>query len=419
MKNNSPSKWIKYKLFNFCHINPTVKLETGKKYPFIAMESIEPETRFIGNLPLEEFDGSGTKFETQDTVFARITPCLENGKIAQFNLLNGEKGFGSTEFYVFRGKKDISDSNFLYYLLRTYEIRKHAENSMAGASGRQRADINYIKKVEFLAPLIGTQIRIAAILSTFDKLIKINKLKISILEEISQFLYREWFVEFRFPGYEKVKFVDSELGKIPEDWCISNIEDTGYFKKTPIGINKFGGEKLYYQTSEIEGSSINGEFKKVTYNDRPSRADVEPKINAVYMARMKDTDKLIYFRETNKKDAEEILLSTGMFGYQAKNEYFGYLYSTLNSYRFVQNKNLFATGSTQVSLNDEILKKIKLIFPNEELIKKYSLITNPLLDQILLLLQENKILTSIRDLLLPKLMSGEIDVSKLDIQIDN
>ena len=133
-------------LSDFVHINPATQMEHGQEYPFVEMADIVPGRRYVTARRVRQLCG-GARFEVGDILFARITPCLENGKIAQFVSDNGPKGFGSTEFIVFRARPGLSDAAYIYYLSLTDRVRKPAEKSMAGASGRQRADIEVIRQI--------------------------------------------------------------------------------------------------------------------------------------------------------------------------------------------------------------------------------------------------------------------------------
>ena len=133
-------------------INPRVAIEKGKEYPFIEMGIVEPERRYVQTYQNRIFKGSGARFIVGDTLFARITPCLENGKIVQYQNADGQPGFGSTEFFVFRARPKISDAGFVYYLAKSDLIRKPAEKSMSGTSGRQRADLKSIVDLEVPVP---------------------------------------------------------------------------------------------------------------------------------------------------------------------------------------------------------------------------------------------------------------------------
>ena len=134
------SEWAEKRLEEIVEVNPAVKLTKGVLYPFIDIDKVSPSLRSVINGECKIYDGqSCSKFCNGDTVFSRITPCLENRKIAKVDI-NGQAAFGSTEFYVFRAKEGKSDESFVYYLTSSDAVVLPAINSMTGASGRQRAD---------------------------------------------------------------------------------------------------------------------------------------------------------------------------------------------------------------------------------------------------------------------------------------
>ncbi|MBM3405394.1 MAG: restriction endonuclease subunit S [Bacteroidetes bacterium] len=130
------SEWKEYKFSDFVYINPSVKIPKDQLVSFVEMKDLTDGQRFCKPSQERKLSG-GSKFENGDTLFARITPCLENGKICQVKGLVNSIGFGSTEFHVFRGKPKVSDSNFVYYLCRWSDVRDHAEKNFDGTSGRQ------------------------------------------------------------------------------------------------------------------------------------------------------------------------------------------------------------------------------------------------------------------------------------------
>lgn len=167
--------WKQVKLSDIIDFNPTERLPKGTTAKKVAMEKIEPFTRDIPEFELLEYKG-GTKFRNGDTLMARITPSLENGKTAKVNLLDEDEiGFGSTEFIVARAKKGISDENFIYYLMMSPRVRNVAIKSMVGTSGRQRVQLDVVKNYEILCPTLEKQIQIGRILSAIDDKIENNK----------------------------------------------------------------------------------------------------------------------------------------------------------------------------------------------------------------------------------------------------
>ena len=168
------SEWITQRLSEIVDFNPRESLPKGGLAKKIPMDALQPYCRDIPTYEVTEFNG-GTKFRNGDTIMARITPCLENGKTAQVNILgNDEIGFGSTEFIVFRAKKGISDPDYIYYLVSSPLVRDPSIKSMVGSSGRQRVQTDVVQGLQVPVPPLEEQRKIAGILRTLDDKIKLN-----------------------------------------------------------------------------------------------------------------------------------------------------------------------------------------------------------------------------------------------------
>lgn len=366
----------------------------------------------IGDIPMELVPMSPRELATMcvekgDLLFARQSLVLAGaGKVSIVSEASEKTTFESHIIRV-RLDKNKADPLFYYFYFKSPYSGMRAIVQQCAQSGIRGNDL---RKIIVKYPALDAQQNISHILSTYDDLIDTNQRRIQLLEEAARLLFREWFVYFRFPGYEKAKFEDHDGMQIPAGWDYLPITKVKIFKKTKVGVSVFIDTRQYYQTSEIDGTNLVGSGEEVDYENRPSRADVVPRLNSVYFAKMKDTDKVVYFNKGNAELLEGILLSTGMAGFSTDEKYLAFLFSLLTSYEFVQNKNNYATGATQVSLSDGGLKKIKVIFPKVELIEKYSSIVNPFLEECSYLRAQNKKLAQARDLLLPRLMSGRIEV---------
>jgi type I restriction enzyme S subunit len=246
-------------------INPQVPLKKGSTYSFVEMKDLDNAFKYAIPSTKRELSG-GARFREKDTLFARITPCLENGKICQAKGLENEAGFGSTEFLVFRGKEGVTDTDFVYYLSRSRTVRDHAEANLQGTSGRQRVSAESFDSLFITLPPLSEQKRIAAILSAFDEKIELNRKTNQILEEIAQTIFKEWFIDFNYPGATG-EMVDSPLGPIPKGWEAgrlidialigsgkflkrNGIKDTGY---PVIGAN---GKIGFSETYNLENEAI-------------------------------------------------------------------------------------------------------------------------------------------------------------------
>ena len=166
-------EWKECKLSDIVEINPTESLKKGTVAKKIGMDILQPYCRSIPSYSLEPYTG-GTKFKNGDTIMARITPCLENGKTAKVAVLDdGEVGFGSTEYIVFRAKDGI-DEDFIYYLVCSPLVREPAIKSMVGSSGRQRVQTDVVQNLEIMVPDYEEQKRISGILKSLDDKIAAN-----------------------------------------------------------------------------------------------------------------------------------------------------------------------------------------------------------------------------------------------------
>lgn len=165
---------MKYKLSEIAEFNPRESIKKGLVAKKIAMDKLQPFCRDVPEYEYAEFTG-GTKFRNGDTIMARITPCLENGKTAKVNILeDGEIGFGSTEYIVFRAKENMADEDYLYYLVCSPLVRDPAIKSMVGSSGRQRVQTDVVQNLEIDIPELSIQRKIGALLKALDDKIALN-----------------------------------------------------------------------------------------------------------------------------------------------------------------------------------------------------------------------------------------------------
>ena len=366
--------------------NPTVKLTKGQLYSLIDIDKIEIGRKFVTKKSLVSYSGqSGCKFEDGDTLMARITPCLENGKMAVAKI--EDKGIGSTELFVFRNKEGVTDKEFVYYLFKQQYIRNLAANSMTGASGRQRADLKFVKRIKLNLPLLPIQHRIASILSTYDMLIENNTKRIRLLEKMAENLYKEWFVRFRFPGHEKVEMENG----LPKGWTVEKVKDW---------CRVFTGRKDVNQTKE-DGRYVFFSCSPNTFHSDEFIYDGKAILvagNGSYTGRTRyfegkfDLYQRTYAVVSNKED------DSFMF----------YLYL-----RFKFDFEPMHSGGTRGSAIPYIvmkdLTKYKFLY-KEDIVEEYIKKVKPMFAEIDNLQQQNILLARQRDLLLPRLMSGKLEV---------
>ena len=190
------SEWTKMKLSDIADFNPRETIKKGEIAKKISMDVLRPFCRDVPYYTEESFSG-GTKFRNGDTIMARITPCLENGKTAQVSILNdGEVGFGSTEYIVFRAKEGIADKDYLFYLVCSPEVREPAIKSMVGSSGRQRVQTDVVKNLVIEVPPLAEQEKIGSFLKLIDDKIALNDRINKNLEQQAKAVFKSWFEDF-------------------------------------------------------------------------------------------------------------------------------------------------------------------------------------------------------------------------------
>jgi len=213
------------KLSDIAAINPSRKVKKGDSVPFIEMAALPVSGRDISPSAVATriAKSAGAHFQNGDTLLARITPCLENGKTAQVNALpEGAIGEGSTEFIVLCGH-DRADNDFVYYLCRDPRFRDFAISRMEGTSGRQRVAWQSIASYEFDLPQPKIRRTAAKILATIDDRIDNLHQTNTTLEAIAAALFKSRFVDF--DGVPPEEMQESELGLIPKGWRVTSLSD--------------------------------------------------------------------------------------------------------------------------------------------------------------------------------------------------
>jgi type I restriction enzyme, S subunit len=264
-------------------------------------------------------------------------------------------------------------------------------------------------------PPLPTQQKIAKILSNYDNLIENNLKRIELLEESVRLTYEEWFLRFRIDG-KKLDINPST--DLPFRWEKKSVTECDTFKQDKRKIKEFEGEKNYYATADITRTAITADGEKINWSNKPSRAQIKPNNNTVWFARMSNTYKVLCFNNKNISLQDSSVISSGFAGFKARNDLcLPFLYFTINSKFFHELKDLYATGATQVSLNNDSMSFIKIIEPSEDLVEEFGNRTLLLIEAISVLRSKNELLKEARDILLPRLMTGMIDTDDMDIAV--
>ena len=418
-----PPGWRELAFSDAVLVNPSVRLSRGDTYPFVDMASVNGDRKPAMATEQREFKGGGSRFQRGDTLMARITPCLENGKIAQYVPMDSVgEAHGSTEFVVIRGRPEVSDTDYSYYLTKWDGVRQYAISQMTGTSGRQRVPTEALNHLEIPLPPLEEQRAIAHVLGTLDDKIELNRRMNETLEAMARALFTSWFVDFE-PVRAKMdgrwrrdkslpclpadlydlfpdRLVPSQLGDIPEGW---EVKALGEFAQVvygaPFASAKFNeaGDGLplirirdlatHNPTVFTDEQHPNGTLIKpgdiVVGMDGEFRAHIW-KGTAAWL-----NQRVCHFRPhsgTPRSFLFEALIGPLSYFERAK------------------------VGTTVIHLGKTDIDSIMLLSPPSELLSPFDSFTEPMVDQIVANAAQNQGLAEQRDVLLPSLVSGEVRV---------
>ena len=393
-------EWKSMKLSDIATFNPAEQMKRGAVAKKVPMDKLVPFCRDVTEYSIEPYNG-GTKFRNGDTVMARITPCLENGKTAKISFLDeGEVGFGSTEYIVFRAKADMADPDYLYYLICSPAVREPAIKSMVGSSGRQRVQTDVVKNLEICVPSLHEQQKIGSLLRSIDDRIELNRRINNNLEQQAMALFKSWFIDY-----------EPSDGQSPTTWKSGILGDFVEIKRggSPRPIQNFlsdsGLHWLKISDATCISSPFINEIKEYIIEDGLKKTVFLKAGNLVLsnsatpgLPKILDIDTCIH-------DGWLYFPSS-----KFSNEYL-YLY-----FKHIRD-NLVALGNGSVftNLKTDILKNYPTNLPTDDVLGKFDEVIKPMFSMILSKTRESKRLMEVRDSLLAKLMSGELDVSDIEL----
>lgn len=401
------SEWKILTLEEAITINPHRILPKGTEAPFIAMEDLLPAQRLVKAKQMREYIGSGSRFMNGDTLFARITPCLENGKTAFVSGMPHDViGHGSTEFVVMSGKEGISDNLFVYYLVRDPNFRSYAIQRMEGTSGRQRVPISALSRLTVDLPPLPEQRAIAHILGTLDDKIELNRRMNQTLEAMAQALFKSWFVDFE--PFRDQGMQDSPLGEIPVGWRVVTVGELGEIVcgKTPPTADKenYGGNIPFITIPDMhENVFITSTATHLTEKGAATQPKkLLPRLSVCVSCIA--TPGLVSITSVPSHTNQQI---NSIICNPETSPYWCYLSMTGIRQEIITGG---AGGSATLNLNKGAFSKLQVLKPDNETMKRFHNTVEPVFSRILSNDLESRTLASIRDSLLPKLVSGEIRI---------
>jgi len=393
--------WKEIELEEYVEVNPRISLAKHTLATKVAMECVEPFSKKIARYEIDEYKG-GVKFRNGDTIMARITPSLENGKTAKVDILKDDEiGFGSTEFIVLRAKDGKTDPDFVYYLAVSPELREVAIQSMTGSSGRQRVQTDVVKQFPFLFPPLPEQKAIAEVLSSLDDKIDLLHRQNKTLEAMAETLFRQWFVE---PARRR----EIEGGEADESWEEVKLGQFVFTNSNSIGKSYNQSNIQYLDTGSLNEGNWSP-LQHFNLSDAPSRAKRLTKHNNILYSTVRP-NQLHYGLVRNP--ADNLVVSTGFCVIHCDTISTYFVYYLLIENGMVQYLHSIAEGSTSAypSLKPSDLEAVEFLLPPEIELTKYHKIVDSYWDKIDYNYNQIQTLTNLRNTLLPKLMSGEVRV---------
>jgi len=358
---------------------------------FLRITDIVPELIDWKTVPyckISDQDFEKYKINKWDIVVARTGATAGYGKLIRTHI---KAVFAGYLIKITPNKN--CDKQFLGRLIES-KIFKEYVNKVKGGAAQPQANVPLLKEFTFFLPNIGVQQKIAAILSVYDNLLANNTRRIQILEEMAQRIYKEWFVDFKYPGYEDDQMIDSELGKIPDGWDVKEFGEKITFTR---GKNITKKEMVHGEVPVVSAGINPSGFHNVSSVNGPVVTISASGANAGYIS--------YYLRNIWAADCSYI-----------NNEMTPYIfyYFSLVKFNSKEITNL-QRGAAQPHVYPKDVARISIIDPRVETIEIFENIVENIFNEIGVLRKKISNLRQTRDLLLPKLISGKVDVSDLDI----
>ena len=317
---------------------------------------------------------------------------------------------------ILRPKSDVN-GKYLYYTMLNPQFYRMVDKLAIGCSQRT-VTLDTLRNIEVSLPDKDIQDKIVGVLSLIDEKIDINNNVNDNLEQQLMLLYDYWFTQFDFPDNngnpyqtsgEKMVWNDTLKRNIPENWKVQSVISNCLSSIIKPGVEIFN-TKTYLATADVKGTSIStGTI--VDYDGRESRANMQPSINSVWFAKMKNSIKHLCLNKEMQPIISSSILSTGFCGLQCNEISFEYIASYVSNAYFEIHKDMLAHGATQEAVNNDDLAGVHIIIPEDTVLRAYHEATQAIYAQISKNICENQELVKLRDWLLPMLMNGQATIN--------
>ena len=389
------SEWKKVRLGEIAnYVNEKIDIKAFDTSLYISTDSMLKDKGGIGTPESIPESGKVTKYQHNDILVSNIRPYFK--KI----WFSNREGGCSNDVLVFRANDNI-DSTFLYYVLSDDSFFDHMMSSANGTK-MPRGNRKLIPSFEIPLPPLSTQHRIASILSRYDSLIENYQKQIKLLEEAAQRLYKEWFVDLHFPGHENTNIIDG----VPEGWekkkvnSIIELQSGFAFKSSTFDDN--GAYKIV-TIKNVKDGAFDG--------DNVSRIVAIPEKMPKHCV-LADGDILLSLTGNVGRvcivNGKNYLLNQRVA--KLATDYKAFAYCLFRSRDMFIEVNNLANGAAQQNVSPIRIGGIKMLLPNMDMLQKFESTASKLITRIIYLQSQLRLLTEARDRLLPKLMSGEIEI---------
>ncbi|NHB69346.1 restriction endonuclease subunit S [Perlabentimonas gracilis] len=397
------SHWKEYKLGEIAELRKEGFMPNSDMvFPYIGLEHIEPESLSLNGIgQSSDVTSQKFKFYPNDVLYGKLRPYFKKVYSPNF------EGVCSTDIYVVKAKNGVN-SKYLFYLFATDEFTQLANSGSTGTR-MPRADWKHLSETLWNIPDLPTQTAIASILSSLDEKIELNNAINRNLEALAQALFKQWFVEFNFPvddhgnfsplsgemsegqrGYKDSggELVERELGMMPKGWRVEKLNEV-------IEV-KYGKDHKHLEDGDIPVYGSGGIMRyanKALYDKQ-----------SILIPRKGTLSNMFFINEP-------FWSVDTMFYTIIKTDYYSkYLFYTLKSFDLAS----MNVGSAVPSMTTKVLNDLNIIIPSDNIVRKFDEAINPIFDNKDAIIKENQSISTLRNTLLPKLISGELEVKGIN-----
>jgi type I restriction enzyme, S subunit len=380
-------------------INGTNVLQSGEFVP-------DNTARFVSD---DEFRTKYQHFAIDDGDIVVVSSGNTIGKVARVRAEHLPMMMNTSVIRFHPHDSSVLDHDFLFAYFRTASFREQMF-SMATGTAQPNFGPSHLSRMKIALPPIREQRKLGLVARVLDDLIENNRRRIGLLEQMAQAIYREWFVKFRYPGHEHATFVDSPLGPIPSDWScltVGHIAKVNVKSRTPKADERVRyldistlGERQVTLPGEIDGSDAPGRARRCVSPGDVVWSMVRPvrRAHALLVA-----------------PASDWIASTGLAVLTPSKVSAALLFETVSSQEYSDYLVSQEGGSAYPAVKPTDFEKAPMLVPSIEIDNAFDRLVRPIHELTWSLARQSDELTQLRDLLLPKLVTGQIDVSSLDL----